>query len=196
MAYSSTNRPPAGNPNWRVFEPGDSILKSETRMAAIYECLQILVIAIAEFNASNIISLTQFEMGFDVDAGNMNASGGVPYQVSVDTAGAETKKAVDYLGSYSGWTTPTTGELADLDNPYDALVYLVRQNNRLNDAIRPNVLINDPKGLSTLNDNLTENQYDFTLAIPFTAEVKADGSVSNLLQEYGIIADMQNGVLV
>jgi hypothetical protein len=196
MAYSSTNRPPAGNANWRVFEPGDSVIKSVTRMAAIYECAQILVIAIAEFNAANTIALTQFEMGFDVDAGNMSASGAVPYQITVDTAGVETKKAVNYLGTYAGWTTPTTGELVDIDNPYDALVYLVRQNNRLNDAIRPNVLINDPKGLSTLNDNQTENQYDFTLSIPFTAEVQTDGSVSNLLQEYGIIADMQNGVLV
>jgi hypothetical protein len=80
---------------------------------------------------------------------------------------------------------------------YDAAIAILKQQNRLNDAIREDTLIKSAKPLVTLTDNETESQYDFAMALPMTAVVDlATGNVSYELQEYGIIADMQNGVLV
>jgi hypothetical protein len=194
MAYSQNNAPANGEANWRVFSPGDSKLKSTTRMAALYETLQILINAIAEYNANNTIQLPQFTLNLDGDANAFTASGSVPYKILVDAQGAQTKKAINYLADFADWITPTTGELKDIDNPYDALIAQVTQTNRLNDAIRAGGLINSAAGLTTLTDDNTTKEYQFTVGVQTVAVVEANGSVSNVIQEHGLIADMQHGL--
>lgn len=194
MAYSQNNAPANGEANWRAFSPGDSVLKSNTRMAALYEILQMLINAIAEYNANNTVQLPQFTLTLDGDANAFNASGTIPYKVNVDSQGAQRKKAINYLAEFSTWTTPTTGELKDIDNPYDALIAMVVQVNRLNDAIRAGGLINSAAGLTTLTDDNTTKEYAFTANVQTVAVVEANGSVSNVIQEHGLIADMQHGL--
>lgn len=196
MSYSQNNAPANGEANWRIYSPGDSILKSNTRMAALYEILQLLINAIAEYNANNSIQIPQLTLSLDGDANAFNASGSVPYKTLVDAVGAQTKKAVNYLADYSAWTTPTTGELAGIDNPYDALIAMITQVNRLNDAIRAGGLINSAAGLTTLTDDNTTKEYQFTVGVQTVAVVEANGSVSNVIQEHGLIADMQHGLFV
>ncbi len=196
MAYSQNNAPANGEANWRVFSPGDSKLKSNTRMAALYETLQLLINAIAEYNANNIIQLPQFTLSIDGDANAFSSSGAIPYRTIVDAQGAMTKKSVNYLAEFAEWTTPTTGELKDIDNPYDALIAQITQVNRLNDAIRAGGLINSAAGLTTLTDDNTTKEYQFTVGVQTVAVVEANGSVSNVIQEHGLIADMQHGLFV
>jgi hypothetical protein len=197
MAYSVNNAPPNAHPNWRIFDPGDSILKSVTRMAVAYELLQLLINAISEYNATNTIQLPTFELAVDGDAGSFTASGSVPFKILVDaTSGEQTKKAVSYLNDNLAWVTPTTGDLAGIDNPYDALIYMCRQILRLNDAIRAGGLINSASGLVTLTTDDTAREHQFTFGVQTVAVVNADGTVGNQIQEHGLVADMQAGILV
>lgn len=197
MAYSVNNAPPHAAPNWRVFGPGDSILKSVTRMAALKELLQLLINAIAENNATNVIQLPQFTSQTDDDAGLMTASGAIPYKIVVDpVTGAESLKSVNFLNDYLAWTTPTAGDLAGVDNPYDAFIYMLRQVNRLNDAIRQGGLINSAAGLTTLVDDETARERQFTINVQTVAIVTATGSIESIIQEHGLIADMQAGILI
>lgn len=196
MAYSVNNAPPNAHPNWRVFNPGDSILNSTSRMAAANELLQLIINAISEYNATNTIQLPTFELSIDGDAGAFTASGSIPFKILVDAqSGEQTKKSVNYLNDNLSWTTPTSGDLANIDNPYDALVYMIRQILRLNDVIRAGGLINSASGLVTMTTDDTAREHQFTFGVQTVAVVGANGTVTNLIQEHGVIADMQAGIL-
>ena len=166
-------------------------------MAALKELLQLLINAIAENNATNVIQLPQFTSQTDDDAGLMTASGAIPYKIVVDpVTGAESLKSVNFLNDYLAWTTPTAGDLAGVDNPYDAFIYMLRQVNRLNDAIRQGGLINSAAGLTTLVDDETARERQFTINVQTVAIVTATGSIESIIQEHGLIADMQAGILI
>jgi hypothetical protein len=197
MAYSVNNAPPNSAANWRVFAPGDSILKSVSRMAALKEILQILINAIAENNATNTIQLPQFTSSTDDDSGLFSAAGSIPYKILIDpVSGDESLKSVNYLSDNLTWVTPTTGDLTGIDNPYDALIYMLRQVNRLNDVIRAGGLVNSAAGLTTLVDEETTRERQFTINTQTVAIITATGAVESILQEHGVIADMQAGILV
>jgi hypothetical protein len=198
MAYTTNNAPPAALPSWRDFAPGDSTIISPKRCKALLEAFQSLSNGIRDYNQANSLQVPAVQIGFDVDGGTFTCSGSIPYRVVVDaTTGDQSKEAVNYIASYAPWTVPTTGELKSTKSLYDAAIAILKQQNRLNDAIREDTLIKSAKPLVTLTDNETESQYDFAMALPMTAVVDlATGNVSYELQEYGIIADMQNGVLV
>jgi hypothetical protein len=198
MAFTRNTAPPNLVPNWRVFDPGDSGLKSVTRMAALNELQEKLIKGTREFNASNTIQLPQFQLTIDGDTNELTASGSMEYRIDVDpTTGDQSKQYVNYIAPYFEWTTPTTGELKGQETPQAALAYMLRQLNRLNDSITPGRLFGDPRGLVTLDDNASTNNESFTVAgLPVIVSESATGQVLYELLEYGVISDLQHGILV
>jgi hypothetical protein len=194
MAYSVNQAPPLAQTSWTTFDPGDSDnIVSEVRLGAFYEQLQKLTDMIREFNASNILQLPQVESTIDADAGELTGSLSIPFQVIVDpTTGEQTRKAVNYLTSVAAYVPATTGELKDIDNPYDALVSMARQVARMLDVIRPGRLINDARSLLTLVADESAGEYTLSFVFPTASSYGATGTIIHKPQEIGSIADLQN----
>jgi hypothetical protein len=197
MSFTRNTAPPNLEPSWKPFQPGDSILKSTTRFAVLYELMQVLMVGTREFNAANSIKLTAFQAAIDEDALEFTGSGELDYRIDVDpVTGDQSKEYVNYLADYIPWVVPTAGELKGQKSPQAALAYLLRQTNRLNDSITPGRLFNDPRGLVTLNDEDTNSKELFTMAgLPCVASTSATGQVIFELLEYGAISDLQHNVL-
>lgn len=198
MAFTRNTAPPNLSPNWRVFDPGDSGLSATTRLAAFNELQKRLMVATREFNASNSLQLPQFQLNIDGDANEMTAGGSFEYRIDVDpVTGDQKKEYVNYIDPYLTWTTPTTGDLKGQPSPQAALAYILRQLNRLNDSITPGRLFGDPRGLVTLDDNASTSLETFTVAgLPVIVSESATGQVIYDILEYGVIADLQAGILV
>lgn len=194
MAYSLANKPPDAQENWRAFNPGDSILKSTTRMAVIYELLQLIINAITEYNTSNVNQISQFALSNDGDQGAFTSSGSIPFKVLPVPVDGRDYESINNIADYLEWNVPTTGELAGFKNAYDALIHCFEQVNRLNDIIKVGGLINSASGLTTLDKSGAQKEHTFTVGVQTVAVVTATGSVANVIQEHGIIADMQNGL--
>jgi hypothetical protein len=198
MAYSTNNSPPANLTSWRDFAPGDSTIVSEKRGDAIQEIVQKLQIAIQEYNQANSLQVDNMQVGYDVDTREFSCSGAIPYKIVVDAAtGDQTVEAVNYISDFAAWTVPTTGELKGTKSLYDAFIAIVKQQNRLGDAIREDALTKSAKPLTNLVNNESESRYDFTLQMPIVVTVDAaTGVASYKLYDVGAIADLQHGVLV
>jgi hypothetical protein len=197
MAFTRNTAPPNLETSWKDFAPGDSILKSTTRFAALNELNQILIIGTREFNAANSVVLPQSQSSIDEDVLEFNGAGELEYRIDVDpVTGIQTKEYSNYLASYISWIVPTTGELEGQKSPQAAFAYMLRQVNRLNDSITPGRLFNDPRGLVTLTDEDTNSKELYTMAgLPVVASVSATGGVEFSLLEYGVISDLQHNAL-
>jgi hypothetical protein len=198
MAFTRNTAPPNLAANWRVFDPGDSGLTAVTRLAAFNELQNRMIVATREFNASNSLQLPQFQFNIDGDVNEMTAGGTLEYRIDVDpTTGDQTKEYVNYIEPYLAWTVPTTGDLKGQATPQAALTYMLRQLNRLNDSITPGRLFGDPRGLVTLDENASTNLETFTVAgVPVVASESGTGQVIFEILEYGIISDVQHGIVV
>jgi hypothetical protein len=197
MAFTRNTAPPNLETSWKTFAPGDSILKSTTRLAALNELNQVLIIGTREFNAANSVKLPQSQSAIDEDNLEFNGAGELDYRIDVDPAtGDQSKEYVNYLEAYIPWVVPTTGELAGQKSPQSAFAYMLRQANRLNDSITPGRLFADPRGLVTLTDEDTNSKEVYTMAgLPCVASVSATGGVEFVLLEYGVISDLQHNAL-
>jgi hypothetical protein len=174
--------------NINSFVPGDSILKSTTLVGAMQETIELLDIVIFDYNQDNP-TLLYPDISVNYDAGVCTATIPVPYR---KVAGV--KKAVDYLNAYSGWTTPTTGELTGVDNILDAYIYLLDSLGDANDALRPGLIIQSAKTTTTNNDDGVAKEKQTSVNLPYDTVVnQTTGVVEKIFQNYPYFVDIQQG---
>lgn len=179
----------ANNPvNINSFVPGDSILKSTTLLGAMQETVELLDIVIFDYNQDNP-TLLYPDISVGYDAGICTATIPVPYR---KVAGV--KKSVDYLNDYSGWVTPTTGELTGVDNILDAYIYLLDSLGDANDALRPGLIIQSAKSTTTNNDDGVAKERQTSFNLPYDSVVNpVTGIVEKVFQNYVYFVDKQQG---
>jgi hypothetical protein len=174
--------------NINSFVPGNSILKSTTLVAAMQETVELLDIVIFDYNQDNP-TLLYPDISVSYDASVCTATIPVPYRKI-----AGVKKAVDYLNAYSGWTTPTTGELAGVDNILDAYIYLLDSLGDANDALRPGLIIQSAKTTTTNNDDGVAKEKQTSFNLPYDTVVnQTTGVVEKIFQNYPYFVDIQQG---
>jgi hypothetical protein len=190
MAPSIALRP-GNTANIHSFVPGDSILKSLTLVSAVQELVELLDITIFDYNQDNP-TLLYPDISVNYDAGVCTATIPVPYR---KVAGV--KKSVDYLNAYSGWVTPTTGELTGVDNILDAYMYLLDSLGDANDALRPGLVIQSAKGTTTNNDDGVAKERQTSFNLPYDTVVNlTTGIIEKIFQDYVYFVDKQQGYAV
>lgn len=179
----------AGNTvNINSFVPGDSPLKSTTLVGAMQEVVELLDIVIFDYNQDNP-TLLYPDISIAYDAGVCTATIPVPYR---KVAGV--KKSVDYLNAYSNWTTPTTGELAGIDNILDAYIYLLDALGDANDALRSGLIIQSAKSTTTNVDDAVAKERQTSFNLPYDTVVNlTTGVVEKIFQNYPYFVDTQQG---
>jgi hypothetical protein len=175
----------ADNTNINGFLPGDSILKSETLVGALQECVELLDLTIADYNAANTL-LPYPDISVDYSAGVANVTIPVPYE---KVAGV--KVPVAYLNSYTDWAIPTTGELTGITTLLGAYLYILAAMGDANDALRPGVIIQDAKPTTNNTDDSIAKQFTTGFGLPFDTIVDATGAVKKVFQNFHIITDIQ-----
>jgi hypothetical protein len=182
---------PIGNTRFQTFDPGDSIIKSITRVAAFFECATLLHSAILEYNQENpTVPYPVSAFSFNDDDSTATFSIQIPYAIT-----ATGKKARDYIKDATTWVVPTTGELAGVESLLDALEYMTRIMSYVNDKLRSNVIINSPQGLVIYDDNYTEAQWSISFTLPYNSVVDITGQVRKDGINYPVFLDMQEGLV-
>lgn len=174
--------------NLNGFEPGDSIFKSTTLMGVFQECVELLDLSIASYNASNTL-LPFPDISIDYAAGVCTGTIPIPYEKIL---GVQTP--LNVLNSYSAWVTPTDGELEGITSLSGAYIKLLGLVGDLNDILRVGVIIQDARPTTTNNDDKIAKQYETTFALPYDTIVDAiTGEVKKILQNFHVITDIQQG---
>lgn len=182
---------PIGNTRFQTFDPGDAIIKSETRVAAYFECASLLHAAILEYNQENpTVPYPVSGLAFNDD--DSTATFGIQIPYAITAAG---KKARDYIKEATAWVTPTTGELAGIESLLDAFEYMTRIMSYVNDKLRANIIINSPQGLVTYEDNYTNAEWAIGFTLPYNTVVDANGQVRKDGINYPVFLDMQEGLI-
>lgn len=181
---------PVDNTQFQTFAPGDSIIASETRMGAYFETAQKLHSGILEYNQENpTVPYPVSALAFNDDDSTATFSIQIPYQVT-----AAGKTARDYIKDATGWTVPTTGELAGIESLLDCFEYQTRILSYINDKLRANVIINSPQGLITYADDYTNSEWAIGFTLPYNAVVSSTGQLLKNAINYPVFLDMQEGL--
>jgi hypothetical protein len=181
---------PVDNTQFQTFAPGDSIIKSETRLPAYFETAQLLHSAILEYNQENpTVPYPVSALSFNDDDSTATFSIQIPYLIS-----AAGKKARDYIKDATTWVVPTTGEMVGIESLLDAFEYQTRILSYVNDKLRANVIINSPQGLITYDDNYTNAEWAIGFTLPYNAVVNATGQLLKTAINYPVFLDMQEGL--
>jgi hypothetical protein len=173
--------------NYHGFEAGDSVLASDNLLAAYFELKNLVLKSIKSYNQENPDLLyPEPDVSADDNTNTDTLSIEIPYR---KVGGV--KKSVNYLDAYSGWTTPTTGELDGIDNILDAFWYLAEAVDYGFNKLIPNVIIADTKGLVTVGDDGSKRSVTSTL--PYNTIVSAIGVPTQVALDAFVFLDMQEG---
>jgi hypothetical protein len=174
--------------NYHLFEGGDSKIQSPTLLGALQEVTELLDATILDYNQNNP-TLLYPDITVNYDAGVCTSAIPVPYR---KVGGVKT--SVDYLNPYSGWTTPTTGELVGITNILDAYLYILDAVGDGNDALRPGLIIQSAKTTTTNTDDAVAKEVQTSFNLPYdTVTDPVTGKVSKVFQDYFTILDGQLG---
>jgi hypothetical protein len=146
--------PAFGNVKYSEFDPGDSILKSTNLIAAFNECSSRYGTAVAAYNAANpAVAIAAPDMSIDPETSQRSSTFTLLANKEYDTASNSFRTVpLNYIQAYSGWVSPTTGNLAGVASLPAALYLLQQAFKANNDLIQPNLLFADPSGNTTIND--------------------------------------------
>jgi hypothetical protein len=174
--------------NYHSFNPGDSILKSETLLGAIVECSELIVRAIRDYNQDNaLLPFPEATLAWDDSTQTVTFETAVPYKKT-----GTVKTPVDYLNAYDGWDVPTTGELIGVTNLLGAYMYLVDAVVYGNEKLQPTLIIQSPADFVLFSDNNNDNQYATSYTLPYNSGVDSvTGVIEKIAQNYFIFLDMQ-----
>lgn len=147
--------PAFGNTKHSEFDPGDSILKSTSIIAAFVELSARYGIAVAAYNAANpVVAIAAPDSSIDPETGLRTSTFTILGNETFDTVSNRYKlQTLNYIGAYSNWTTPTTGNLEGVDNLPEALYLIMQVMKQNNDLVQPNLLFADPSGNTVITDN-------------------------------------------
>jgi hypothetical protein len=178
--------------NFRTIDPGDAIVVSTNRAAALQETHNRILNALTDYNRENpSVPLEVPTSSYDDDAGTAAQTAVFPFYI--DATGIEKVQTALYLPDAAGWVVPTTGEFAGVENVFECFMKQVRYWLRINDSIRTNVLVNSANGLVTLETNNTDSTYTISMGLPFDPTLSATGQVVKQIFDVAAILDLQRG---
>jgi hypothetical protein len=196
MAYPTDYVPPAGLTSWTEIDAGDSIINTDKRFKAFHQSLLRLINSTRAYNQANpSVPVAQLEMSHDADANLLEVSGSLAYKREANGTGGFINTALNYLGNFSDWTIPTTGEFEGTKSLQDAVLYQADQLLRFLDYVTETEAIKNISELFEMTDNKSTGAYDFTFKMPTVSTIGADGTPQVIVQELGIIGDLQAGLI-
>lgn len=147
--------PAFGNADYSVFDGGDSILKATNLLAAIVEATAKYGRAVTAYNADNpTVAIPLPDSNIDPETSTRTMTFSLLASKVYDaTANAFVNEFKNYIQPYSGWTVPTTGNLAGVTSLGEALFLILQAVKLGNDLITPNLLFADPSQYTTVTDN-------------------------------------------
>jgi hypothetical protein len=182
---------PVGNTKFSTFDPGDSIIKSVDRVAAFFETASRLQAATIDYNSENeIVPVPPATLTWNDEDNTVTFSATSTYERTPTGDSAR-----NYIGNSTGWVIPTTGEMAGIDSLEDAFKYQVNEMLQVCDILRPNVLLNSPKGLVTFDDNRTQSNWLTAFTLPYNTVLSATGVIEKRAANFCLYLDDQLGLV-
>ena len=176
--------------NYNSFDPGDSVLKSNTLLGVYFEATVLIVAAVRAYNQDNAgLPYPAPSSSSDDESSTANFAIEIPYR----RAGTA-QKATSTIAPYTEWVTPTTGELEGIDSLMDAFVYLAEAVVYGNDKLVPTLIVNSAKTFVTFADNRNDNNYSISSTLPYNSGVDATGVGFEKAQNYFLFLDMQENL--
>lgn len=175
--------------NFNLFDPGDSVFKSLNLVNVAFEAVELINSATRLFNLDNTIQLPASPLSYDDDTRTASFTVLADY---VKVAGR--KVCRNYLDSYAGWVTPTTGELAGITTLLDAYMYIIEALVYVNEKLQETPAVKNVKTLLVFTDNNNSNQYSTSGTLPFASVTSATGVIQKIAQNYPVLLDLQEGL--
>jgi hypothetical protein len=172
-----------------------SSLKSTTLVGAFAEAMVLLLQGEKQYNLQNTlnpIGLPSLATNYATDSSSGVFS--VPYNKEIDATGSINERGRDYLDGIFTWVGGT-GDLADVVNLPDAVIFLAKRLQFFNSLIVPNVVIQNPAGVIVLDKNISGSAYNITVNLPTKTTVdSSDGSIDTQILNYLPVLDDQLGL--